>query len=279
MSRQDREPLLIRAALAAPEAQALARALTSAAWRDGARVLKKEGRAEVLTGDSVAGGVVVKSLRDSSGPANAIARLLRRSRLEREWSRGERLAHAGIDVAPMLALWRWRDEHGGWVESLAMRRVEGPTLLEAIANPPSELSARSALARAAGDLVARVLAAGLFNRDQKPSNIIVARRDGDQSADAPVLVVIDPVGVRPRGITSARVARRRMLFSLIVEPIGCGIDVPMRPRMEAMHACVSRLAGSDRSTTRRVVREDFRAIDQMLFEHGDPTPRIDPRAS
>jgi tRNA A-37 threonylcarbamoyl transferase component Bud32 len=277
MSRQDREPLLIRAALAATEAQALARALTSAAWCDGARVLKKEAGAEVLAGDSAAGGVVVKSLRDSPGPANAIARLMRRSRLEREWSRSERLARAGIDVAPMLALWRWRDERGGWVESLAMRRVEGPTLLEAIANPPSELSARSALARAAGELVARVLAAGLFNRDQKPSNIIVARRDDGAGAGAPVLVVIDPVGVRSRGPMRASVARRRMLFSLIVEPIGCGIDVPMRPRMEAMHACVSRLTGTGPGDVRRVVREDFRAIDQMLFEHGDPTPRTDPR--
>ncbi len=262
----------------------MARALMSSAWRDGARVLKREGGAEVLAGESVAGPVVVKSMRGSGGIGVALSRLLRRSRLERECAGGERLARAGIDVAPFLALWRWRDERGDAVESLAMRRIEGPTLLQAMADPPADPAQRIALARAAGGLVARMLAAGLFNRDQKPSNIIVQGNGGGggggggggSGSDAPRLVLLDPVGVRRPGLTGNAKARRRMLFSLIVEPIGCGLDVPMRWRLEAMRAALGPVAAARGSFAASTVRADFRAIDQMLFDHGDPTPSINP---
>lgn len=263
---------------AASDAERLANALSDPAWKAAATILKRDRESSVLTGNSALGAVVIKSM-SIGGSRHAVSRLLGRTRLLREW-RGNRLAaDAGIAVAPLLALWRSRDTGGILTESLAMRRIEGQTLLEAMAAPSMNPAERLVLARAAGGLVARMLAAGLFNRDQKPSNIIISREEGGHAASGPRLVLLDPVGVRRLSFTSVTVARRRMLFSLIVEPTGCDIDVPMPWRLAAMHAALGSLAAGTSARARSTVRADFRAIDQMLFEHGDPTPSINPLRS
>jgi hypothetical protein len=274
----------IRVIRSSPDAQALLRTLSDPAWAAAARVLKRDERSTVLRGDTPLGPVVVKSMLARPGLAGVVARATNRTRLARQWRGATLLRDRGFITPTPLALWRGVDAQGRPVESLALTWLEGDTLLHllarAIEDPTSlDHARRVALATAAGAHVARTLHAGLFNRDGKPSNLLVlAPAPGTAASHGaePTIAVLDPVGVRPLGLLRRDRARRRMLFSLIVEPIGCGIDVPMRPRMEAMHACVSRLTGTGPGDARRVVREDFRAIDQMLFEHGDPTPRIKP---
>ena len=247
----------------------VARVVGTHEWAVRARVLKRDARSSVLAGDSPSGEVVVKSI-PLDRPKDALARLVGSTRLSRQWRGSELLAGAGINAARHLALWRGRDEGGRLIESLAIELVRGPMLLRCLAQDNLRpRQARIELARAAGALVARMIQAGLFNRDQKPSNIIVTSAEPPETPER--LVLLDPVGVRPLGLMNRQSARRRMLFALLVEPIGCDLDVPMRLRMEAMHACARALGAP-----RNAVRADFREIDQMLFEHGDPTPDINP---
>lgn len=289
----------IRVIRSSPDAQTLLRTLSDPAWAAAARVLKRDERSTVLRGDTPLGPVVVKSMLARPGLAGVIARATSRTRLSRQWRGATLLRQRGFITPEPLALWRGVDTQGRPVESLALTWLEGDTLLHllarAIEDPTSlDHARRVALATAAGAHVARTLHAGLFNRDGKPSNLLVLTPDAapgsaaSQSAE-PTIAVLDPVGVRPLGLLRRDRARRRMLFSLIVECLGCGLDPGVRARLGAMHASLHthaapRKAGAASPGTaqagaasREVVRRDYRLIDQMLFEHGDPRPRVDPR--
>ena len=123
------------------------------------------------------------------------------------------------------------------------------------------------LARRAGELTARLAAAGLFNRDHKPSNIIV-EHERPGAPKSPGLVLIDTAGVTRLG------ARRpeRMLFNLVVEFVGTR-TLPRRTLlMRALRAYLDHANGSTRGTPRAVWDE----VERLLAEHGDPTPKDDP---
>ena len=269
----------------------LARHVCEPGWQAQATELKRTGRSLVLRGpglkdvapDRVAADRLLVKALDLHSPKDWLASGLGLTKLDRQWRGAQRLARAGF--ATPLPLVQFRGRAARRVGCLLLAYVEGPTLLEVMARPGShELLA---LARAVGRHVGLMLRAGLFNRDHKPSNLLVAGASRDarhatrtleehESDGRARVVVLDPVGVRWVG-RSARAlarARRRMLFALLVEPLGVGIEVGLRWRLETMHACAAVLG-----LPRRVVREDFRAIDQILFEHGDPTPTHDPLAA
>lgn len=273
----------------------LARLVCEPGWRATAKELKRTGRSLVLCGPGPGSGApdrLVLKVQALDRPLDWLASMLGLTKLDRQWRGAQRLARAGFATPVPLVQFRGvaakslsPGPNGTQrVGCLLLSYVEGRTLLEAMARPGPEDPIL--LARALGRHIGLMLKARLFNRDHKPSNLLLPKSSGslnasrtkDESPDARgVVVVLDPVGVRRmrrsrKGRRRARTrARRRMLFALLVEPLGVGVEIGLRLRLETMHACAAEL-----ELPRRVVREDFRAIDQMLFEHGDPTPQHDP---
>ncbi len=111
---------------------------------------------------------------------------------------------------------------------------------------PTSLSApdRRRASAAVGRVVAGLVAAGLFNRDLKLSNLVV-----DFSAQRPDVWLIDTVGIRRLRRPVVEIAR--MLERLAVQPAECGIALSPAAWMPAMrHA----LGGLSAATRRAVVR-------------------------
>jgi hypothetical protein len=230
-------------------------------------VLKEDRGLCVLAGDSPAGPVVVKRMvMERLGDRLKMA--LGWSRLARQWRGAEALARKGVAVARPIVLWRGRDERGRVVESLAMERVRGETVLRRMARrgvPPAE---RRALAEALGAQVGALARRGLMNRDHKPSNLVLR---GDGPGAPATIVVLDTVAIRRSRPWPALV---RMLFSLVVEPAGCGVGIPASLRLRAVRASVraAGLPGDPGAHARRLWHE----VRDRLARHGDPTPRVDP---
>ncbi len=192
-----------------PDALALAREISSGDWLGGAVLLKEDDRTSVFSGECSLGPVVVKTMRvdrlkDSASKAIGITRLMR------QWKGWERLVGAGVDSPDCFVLFREAS-----VESLVMRRAAGETLFEYIARQDTGITERIHVARLVGEMLGTLNAAGLFNRDGKPSNLIV-------SPGRDRLWVIDSVGVMGsrRGHGMAR-----MCANLIIEPTGLGNPV------------------------------------------------------
>lgn len=129
----------------------------------------------------------------------------------------------------------------------------GPTLLEALGSDDGDTAL--AAARAAGAHAARLLAAGVWNRDHKPSNLMF---DGPGA-----LRLIDLDGLR-RGAPPE--APARMLASLAIEPTGLGRPLPP----ELLGAIATGLAeGGSKS-------ELLTEAERLITRHGDARPARDP---
>lgn len=238
----------------------LADELGSAAWLAGATVVKSDERSSVLAGDVAGRAVIVKTVVTSPLRSRAPAGL-GRTKLARQWSGAEALIERGLPTVEPVLMWAGRSTQGRHAETLVLERVAGPTLLRAIAQGQTSVHAQHALARAAGDLTARLAVAGLFNRDHKPSNVI-AGPEG--------LVLIDTAGITALG------ARRpeRMLFNLIVEFVGTH-TLPRRTiLLRALVAYLDRMGESRPGA----VRAAWTEVERLLAEHPDPTPKDDPLA-
>jgi hypothetical protein len=213
-------------------------------------------------------GVIVK-IRRGSGLGEALKIATGESQLHRQWRGADRLADAGIPTATGLALWRGRAGSERFVVA-AFERLAGPDLIHLLAR--GEVDGR--LAREAGRLAGQVLRAGLFNRDQKPSNII-ALPDGR-------LAIVDTVAVRKLRPGEKRALRAHpqrgpavdMLASLLLEAMGVRIAPRRTHCMRALLGCVAAL-GLDDGQKRKAL---WRAVEGHIADHGDPTPRDNPLA-
>ena len=239
---------------------ALAREAGWPGWAEGALVLKSSGGSSVLAGETRAmgagGWVVVKTMAwRARDRASALAG---RTRLARQW-RGAELLAGVAPCARVLALWRGVDGGGRAVESLAMERVAGRTLLEVARD--GDGPARSDGALLAGRVARRVWDAGLFNRDHKASNLMAPARGG--------LLMIDTVGVRRarRGDDPAE-----MLAKLLIEANGAGVRVRPADRGRVLRGWFG-ADGEGGGAERRRLRA---RIERILERHGDPTPKDDP---
>ncbi|HPO93372.1 MAG TPA: hypothetical protein PL072_07855 [Phycisphaerales bacterium] len=243
--------------------------------------------------------VVVKARRLTSSFA-ALKEALGFGRADRHWRSAAALAVGRVGVARPLCLARaWTD--AGRVELLALEALDGPTLLEALAEihrwertPGSapdgplarglgDVRAQHRLVDAVVDQVLALPAAWLFNRDHKPSNLIVTRA-GPMGAR---VAMIDCVGVRPAWRPGDERLVERMLFSLVVEPRGCGV-LPRRAllmrgawRVAERWASGERASAGDgpvqsRAPVRREARALWRAVGARLAAHGEGRPRVDP---
>ncbi|HZW07018.1 MAG TPA: hypothetical protein VFF65_07830 [Phycisphaerales bacterium] len=239
----------------------------------GAEVLKSEGGASVvaLPGEKGAAGLVVK--RWELGTAGArLKAALKVSRAWRHWKGAERLTAAGVRTAACYAIAR-SVKRGVAIEWLVMDRLPGKTLLRHMADGDLTVKQEHALAAAVGEMLERLIAHKRFNRDGKPSNLIV----GWSGGGAPTVSVIDCVAIRG-GATEGKLVP--MLASLVIEPLGCGRGVLPR-RGVLMRALRSYYASAERRPglpADWVQSRDFMwgEVAEAVRKHGDPRPKVDP---
>ncbi len=243
------------------DAAALALAVRSPTWLDGATLLKQDGSSWVRRTTLAGRDVVVKARRRRT--ADRVKALVGQTRSQRQWTGSERLARHGIGGAEPIALLRAAAADEDW-ELLVYGFVPGPTLLEVVAGPTwlaLGIRGQHAVAAAAGDSVASLHRAGLFNRDHKPSNLVI------QGSSSPRVAILDAVAIH-RGRSDSHVAR--MLASLVLEPTGVGLAPRLRGTVLFRGALAA--AGGDRTRARIL----YRAAAAIARDHGDPTPEVNP---
>jgi len=171
------------------------------------------------------------------------------------------LAARGLHT-PRVRVLGLADVGGLWHEVLVTPWADGPTLLAAWAD--ADARTRLVLAHRAGAHVGHLAHLGLFNRDAKPSNVVLDPESGP--------VMVDVGGVR---LASADRARElaRMLASQGFEPTGVG-HAPKSPEVIACVRAELRGSGLDRRTRRRTIQE----LRRLAHGHGDPRPMHDPLA-
>lgn len=218
----------------------------------------------------------VIKVRRARSVVDRVRFLLRLSPLDREVFGAQMLAAIGVVTAEPWAIGVARGSVGT-LQCVVTTLVPGESLLELIAAGGRNVRRDHEIAEEVGAQVAHFFACGVYNRDHKPSNLIVT---GGAGADGgPVIAVIDPAGVR-RGKRP-----KSMLASLVIEPLGCGC-VPRRTlMMRVVRAYVrgvlagieaEREGGVGRGVERGAVKDLWRAVARMVAEHGDPTPRDNP---
>lgn len=245
-------------------ARSIARAVCDGSFVAAASVIKADNRASVFTGDAAGYPVVVKTLaldrlRDRIGSRIGATRLWRQAR------GAEKVRASGVLSASVYAIVRGRDATGQRVEALIIERVHGPTLLRAIADRTIEPRSMNLLLDRVGQGVGALAAAGIYNRDHKPSNLIVSQ---DESGE-PVPVLIDTADIRRR---TTEGFMDRMLAKLMIEAIGTGVEVTVREQVR-----MARAAHRESSET-RTLRELVDSVLGIIESHGDPRPKDNPLA-
>ena len=236
-------------------------ALALEAYEPGtATPLKQDGLDAVWRSTILGCDVALKCLTHTSLLAR-LKSLVHLSRSFRQWRGAKLLTRAHIDTAEPIVLGTLR-ERGKTREWIGTAFVEGPTLLKLFAQGRFT----TPLAIALGRHLARMTSeASLFNRDHKPSNLIVNLADGPEQCR---ITILDTVGIRTISPASHLRFTARMLASLIIEPTGCGYPPPMAfIRAIAQSAVPAGPTEADRL---------FDAALMIRKEHGDPTPRVNP---
>ncbi|MFG0283820.1 MAG: hypothetical protein ACF8R7_05310 [Phycisphaerales bacterium JB039] len=251
---------LVRAVADGESAEAWASALATD-WPASARVIKREGDRAVWRAQLRDQEVIIKTwgLRGR----RRVQSLVLLSPAWRHWRAGHRLLQRGIRAARPIALGAEVIE-GKFAEALVLDFVPGPTALEALVRPLGSAEERG-VARAVGEQTGAIVRAGLYNRDHKPSNLIVC----DVSAEAAEVAVIDCVGFRRAWGSESALAQ--MLAKLLIEPLGCGL----RPRRAVRWRVLRSAAGDNRDRCKRL----WGAVDRIVAAHGDPAPKINPLAA
>jgi hypothetical protein len=233
----------------------------------GVEVLKQTHKVAVVRTTLLLGGsrhLVVLKTEPVRGGWNWFRLVTGTTRLHRHWHNAARLtASDTFPTAGCLALLGWKTPGGERMLTLVMDAVDGPTLLEVMAQTRTRtgLTTRTQhqLAHAVGERTRAMLDAHLTNRDHKPSNIVVTGLD-------PVrLDLIDLVGVKPAGARGVDLVQPAT--SLVLEPLGCGVLPRASLRMRALCALEP-----DRDRRKRL----WRAVEARVQAHGDPTPRDNP---
>lgn len=235
--------------------------------------LKVSVGAEVYRATMLGKTVVVK-VRMAGGVVEWLKRGCRASRGWRQWRGVPRLASAGVHSPAPVALAVEHTE-GGTREWLVMDAAQGRSLLEHLADVHAGrgvvgVHMQHELARAMAGLIRGLDRAGLFNRDHKPSNIIVTSLG---KGGPPTFAVIDTVAIR-RG-------RRpdRMLHALFVEPLGVGVPPRRSLAMRVVHELVRLEHPGAPPAEQRTRRHGLWVeVSKAIERHGDPRPKDNPLA-
>lgn len=242
-------------------------------WLAGARLLKADPRGPVWKTRLLGRDVVVKC-RCLCGLGEGMKVLLRTTRGERLWRGWRWLDEHGFASARPIVLLRGKRD-GRLTECVVIELLPGMTVLHHIARlcdsqdtshapadgEPMGVRQQHALAREIGGQVARLVALGRYNRDHKPSNLIVT------DVDKAKVAIIDTVAIRPRTILSGD-RLSRMLGLLAIEPLGVGCLPRRALMMRVVRACADELG--------RDAKGLWRSAERAVIENGDPTPEISP---
>ncbi|MFM9994887.1 MAG: hypothetical protein ACKVU4_03695 [Phycisphaerales bacterium] len=270
-------------------------ALSAVGWERSARVLKREAGAGVYRVAMVRRDAVLK-FRDLHG-SDRLKGLFGATRAMRQWRGAAWLSTHGFRTARPYALLSGT-RMGVPAEALVMEGLPGKSVLMHLADEDLTIRQEHAVARELGRLTARMIAAGRYNADGKPSNLIVTRCDED-GGDRPVeIAIIDCGALRLRSPLSHASSLVRMLASLVIEPIGVGVRPRRTLMMRALTACIGatverwlgklgKLGADGRGGSirgeprvRRAVREMrrtlWRRVERAVRDHGDPRPRVNP---
>ncbi len=256
----------------------LAHALGSGQWRADALILKDSDDGTVIEAELAGTPVVLKTMalrtlgdRFKSG--------LGLSRHMRQWNGARTLEKAGVRAAMPLVMCRGFGERGEIIETLVLPRIEGKSLLEHLRDRDlTDAEVRSLTESLATDLEAMWLRA--FNRDHKPSNLMIERTEEGLRA-----VVVDTVGVRRlRGLASGSNHKlSRMLASLWLEPTGARCPPTTREAYRLVCRVCDAPAPKGKKKPGWTVRRSFgfartmwALASDIVREHGDPTPRDSP---
>jgi tRNA A-37 threonylcarbamoyl transferase component Bud32 len=246
--------------------------LSARDWGVGAEILKKSDDASVVRAMVHSRDVVLKS-RVLRGLKPRVQGMLGRSRSHRQWNGSEWLRSQGLQ-SPRCLLAAVGERDGQTVETLVLEYAPGHTLLWQIARgvimegPDSPAS--RAIAYTLGRDLAIMIKAGRFNRDHKPSNIVVTT----PGPPAAALSIVDAVAIVPFKPARRSEAMARMIASLLIEPRGIGHPVPE----SFIHRTVLSLAHEMVGATEAEAwtRDMLAWAQRIVAAHKDPVPTHDP---
>ncbi len=265
-------------------AAAWSAALNEAAWFGSSQVLKEDSGSWVRRARVMGRDVVVKC-RALNTVGRRVKHVLGMGHGGKHWRGAELLRRALVRTAGTILLARGRVA-GGACELLVMEYLDGPTLLECLRDAATGRMAvkdQHAIARAVGSQMSKM--GWNFNRDHKPSNLIVLGAENS----TPEIAVIDCVGVRFRQVLKTE----RMLASLVIEPTGCGVPPRrslmmrvIRSHQEELEKCYDPADEQDefpagppetpRQRVRSLTHLEWRKAEAIVRSHSDPRPRVDP---
>ncbi len=208
-----------------------------------------------------------------------IQALLRQTKSFRQWRGADAIESRGFRAARAHAVLRERG-----VEILVIESLCGPNVLEAVADSAWRIRDQLQLADALGDWTSALCHAGIYNRDHKPSNVIVLREP------AVTLALVDTVDVDVLSKigrfleTDSELDLADMLAKLYIEAKGAG-HAPRRALwVRVLRSAWLAAYGKDKRAEQHVSwREDrgevlasIRGLSRSVARHGDPTPKDDP---
>jgi hypothetical protein len=254
---------------------------------------------------TLAGEPLLLKLTPARGLSAHLKRLARATRAHRQWDGALRLAAAGFDTPTPLLLASVRLD-GHPADLLVTRYLRGQTLIEHLAArsarpaTPADAAPDRALADAVGRHVAQIVRAGLFNRDHKPSNLLIldpappaapSTSPGPTAPPpAPALALLDTVAIRRARSWDLFDAPVAMLTALTLEPLGCRCLPSRTLRVRALrallrdwnHAPQATAAPDDpahpdaAASEREGIALLWSLVAARVAAHGDPTPKVSP---
>lgn len=217
-------------------------------------------------------GEVVIKCRAVGSLAERFKLLTRQSRGDRQWRGAEWLRRNGFATAQPLAL-ILADVDGSRCELFVTKFVNARSVLDHLAAADLSPKQEHAIAREMARLVVGMLAKGRCNRDGKPSNLLGVDPAGDLR-----IATIDTVAIRPV-MQGDPTSLARMLANFMLEPMGTNCTPRRTLRARVVHEVVNALAaGASREVQRRQRRELWKQVETRIRAHGEPRPRVDPRA-
>ncbi len=230
------------------------------------RVLKDHRRGTVWRAELLGRARVLKCLKLDT-PRRKLQSLLRVSPAWRHWRQARWLRAHSFSTAEPLAIVRGKRE-GAAVECLVLDYLPGQSVLEHLAGGGLSARCEYRVAEAVVSMACRLAGQGRYNRDAKPSNLIVT---GVQETGADIAVI--DCGDLRRCKPNDEAAIVRMLASTVIESMGCGCLPRQGVRMRAVLAAAEMV---DPAAPRQRARRLWELIERAVTEHGDPTPRDTP---